>query len=194
MTNKKIKLLLSAILIIGIIGIAGGCSKNSTSSTQKQVEATTTQTTQKKNNIEALGTTTTTVKGKIYVNMKKTFKGINGMSDSHLLMILPSLSGSGNDIGSHGVAYYTPDEITNESLIEFVKDISSKSNCNYVTLIDINDTSKGIVINTDSTNIMNTVFTKGILKPGFDYAIAKDTSIGFINSKNHDEIDWSSSN
>ncbi|MGL4760429.1 MAG: hypothetical protein ACRCWG_03140 [Sarcina sp.] len=129
-----------------------------------------------------LGTQATTKTGKIYVDMNKSFEGIKGMSKPELLMVLPSLSGNGTDIGSHGVAYYNSD-LTKESLANFYNEIVTKSKCDYITLVNIKDNTTGIVITSSGA------FSKGSLAKGSDYELSKTSEMGLL-SDNNKTVEW----
>ena len=190
----KKKIIIIAAIIIGFAVIGVGCSKDTpTKSTSNKKTTSPSESTETIKDMP-LGTKATKSTGRIYVDMKKKFVGITGMGNANSLMVFPSLSGGGYDIGSYGVAYYNPNEITDKSLIEFTKDVVNRSNCNYITLINSNDPSKGLTIISDPTYLLNTSFTKGVLKEGFTYSLKEDTSIGFIKNNKLNEIEWKNPN
>ncbi|WP_297439377.1 hypothetical protein [uncultured Clostridium sp.] len=163
---KKIFILAAIIIVVAVVG--AGCSKD-TSTPPK----TTSLSAQSKN--LPLGTQATTKTGRIYVNMGKTFKGITGMNDSQLLMVMPELSGGGYDIGSYGVLNYNS-TMTNETLVQFFNDIVTKSNCNYIVLINAQDPKEGISLSSAGT------LSKGVVTHEFnDYTIQHDTELALID-------------
>ena len=183
--KKKIVIIVAVIIAFAIAGV--GCSKDSsdTKVVKKNIPNIATKQTSTVNKSSKgmlLGTQATTKTGKIYVNMGKSISGIKGMSGPELLMVLPSLSGSGNDIGSLGVAYYNS-ELTKESLATFYSEVVAKSKCDYVTLVNIDNPNLAITIDSAGT------FSKGSLDKKPDYELSKTTEMGLL-SDNNKTVDW----
>ena len=184
----KKKIIIIAAIVIGFVVIGGGYSKyNSKDKTINQTSSSvvakqTTVVKPKSSKGMLLGTQATTKTGKIYVNMGKSISGIKGMSGPELLMVLPSLSGSGNDIGSLGVAYYNS-ELTKESLATFYSEVVAKSKCDYVTLVNIDNPNLAITIDSAGT------FSKGSLDKKPDYELSKTTEMGLL-SDNNKTVEW----